>query len=188
MTKKEKINHTARDLFFKHGFKRVTIDEICRKSHVSRKTYYTIYENKNALILNLLKELTEDSIAQFKDIIYSNLSFTEKIEKSLAQKYSFSKTISKEFVADLMDPGAGEILTYWQLIMQDSMILLKEFLQDAQRKGEMNPNLKLSYVMWFMQHMTDLMKSEELLSQFDDMEDMTRQLSESMIYGLMPVK
>jgi AcrR family transcriptional regulator len=41
LTNKEQIEHKARELFWKHGFKKVTIDEICKKANVSRKTYYT---------------------------------------------------------------------------------------------------------------------------------------------------
>ena len=62
MTKKQKIEQVAKELFLKYGFKKVTVDEICRKAHVSRKTYYTFYENKNALVLYIVDEISRQSL------------------------------------------------------------------------------------------------------------------------------
>ena len=40
------ILEAAKELFFKHGFKRISIEDICNKADVSRRTFYVYYENK----------------------------------------------------------------------------------------------------------------------------------------------
>ncbi|WP_372931944.1 TetR/AcrR family transcriptional regulator, partial [Mariniphaga sediminis] len=40
------IMKTARELFWKHGFRRVTIQEICEKAGVSKMTFYKHFPNK----------------------------------------------------------------------------------------------------------------------------------------------
>jgi len=49
MAKKDipaEILEAAKELFFKHGFKRISIEDICNKADVSRRTFYVYYENK----------------------------------------------------------------------------------------------------------------------------------------------
>lgn len=188
MTKKEKIEYVARELFLKHGFKKVTIDEICKKAHVSRKTYYTFYDNKIALVLFVINDISSDTIRKFKTVIEGEGTFAEKMEQALELKYEFSKTITMEFVADFFDPGAVEILEYWQKMMLESMSLLTEFLKEGQRTGEMNPDLNLDYVMWYFQKLSEVIKSPEIAGMFANAEEMTKQISKTMIYGIMPIR
>ncbi|HFS67286.1 MAG TPA: TetR/AcrR family transcriptional regulator [Flavobacteriia bacterium] len=47
---KEKILHTATDMFLNIGFKSVTMDDIADKMAISKKTIYTYYKNKQTLI------------------------------------------------------------------------------------------------------------------------------------------
>lgn len=188
MTKKQKIEHTAKELFLKHGFKKVTIDEICKKAHVSRKTYYTIYENKNALVMYIINQIATDNIRQFRNVIDGSASFADKMQQSMALKYEFSKTITMEFVADIFDPGAVDILEYWKTVMQESMVLLLNFLKEGQRTGEMNPELNLNYVMWYFGKMSDILNAPEAMSLFESAEDLVKQVSTTMIYGIMPEK
>lgn len=186
MTKKQKIEAVSMELFLKHGFKKVTIDEICRKAHVSRKTYYTYYENKTALVLFTIDNISDNNFLRFSEIIEGDASFTDKLAAALDLKYEFSKKISMEFVADFFDPGATEILNYWKSKMQASIDLLFKFFQKAQSRGEMNPNLKLEYVMWLYHKFSDIMSSGELLTMFESPEELTRQISQSLVSGILP--
>ena len=66
--------------------------------------------------------------------------------------------------------------------------MLVDFLKKAQAKGEMNPDLNLNYVLWLMQKQVEFCSSPELMSMFPDVETMTRQLNQSLIYGILPIK
>jgi len=188
LTKKEQIEITAKDLFWKHGFKKVSIDEICKKSNVSRKTFYTFYENKNALVIFIFHETIESIKAINNQIFEADIPFTEKLEQMLIRKIKMSESLSLEFIADFYNPDAGEIFNFFQKFMDDTLYSTREFLRKAQEKGEMNPNLNLDYVIWIMQKIMELCSSSELISMFPTAESMTRQIAESMLYGIMPVK
>ena len=41
MNKKEIVIQTARELFTKYGYKKVSMDEIAKESNVTKKTIYT---------------------------------------------------------------------------------------------------------------------------------------------------
>ena len=187
MTKKQKIEQVAKELFLKYGFKKVTVDEICRKAHVSRKTYYTFYENKNALVLYIVDEISKQSLQDFRVLIDGPESFAEKMSKAMELKFEFSKSISMEFVADIFDPAATEIMEYWKKAMQESMLLLMNFLKDGQLKGEMNPDLNLNFVLWFYGKMSDILKAPESMSMFGSAEELVKQVTQVLVYGIMPV-
>lgn len=46
----EKILQTAKELFIKHGIRRVSIDDICQELHISKKTFYVYYSSKEELL------------------------------------------------------------------------------------------------------------------------------------------
>lgn len=47
---KEQILHTAIELFLSQGFKSITMDDIARELGISKKTVYTHYNNKEAIV------------------------------------------------------------------------------------------------------------------------------------------
>lgn len=68
---REKIIHKASELFLKIGFKSVTMDEIAQEMAISKKTIYTHFKNKTALV----KECAicvMDSITSGIDEIYAS--------------------------------------------------------------------------------------------------------------------
>ena len=187
-TKKEQLEFTATELFWKHGFKKVSIDEICKKANVSRKTFYTFFENKSALVIHLMKKMTDEAFLESRKIIEGEGTFAEKMEKSLNLKLERNKNMSIEFVADFYNPDSADILDCFNLIIKDSMSMLTEFLRKAQSTGEMNPDLNLNYVLWLMQKQIEFCSSPELMSMFPDVDTMTKQLTQSLIYGILPIK
>lgn len=185
LTKKEQIEHKATELFWKHGFKKVTIDEICKKANVSRKTFYTFYDNKTALVIALMTKLTDETFEESRQIIESDCTFAEKLEKSLQVKLQRNKEMSMEFVADFYNPDAIEILACFQEIMEKSMAMLVDFLKKAQQTGEMNPDLNLNYVLWMLQKQVEFCSSPDLMRMFPDVDTLTKQLTQTLIYGIM---
>lgn len=52
-TQQERIIDGARELFFRHGMKSITMDDIASHLGISKKTIYQYYEDKEGLILAL---------------------------------------------------------------------------------------------------------------------------------------
>ena len=53
------IKKTAAKLFLKYGLRSVSIDDICNELHISKKTFYTQFSQKEALIESVLMEHNE---------------------------------------------------------------------------------------------------------------------------------
>ncbi len=56
-----KIMHSAIELFKQYGFKSVTMDDVARRSGISKKTLYQHFDNKNTIVT--------DSMVWYKDTI-----------------------------------------------------------------------------------------------------------------------
>ena len=58
--KREALLNTGRRLFWKYGFKRVTISEICEEADVSKMTYYRCFENKTDLAKTIFDKVVKE--------------------------------------------------------------------------------------------------------------------------------
>ena len=76
----------AKELFWKHGFKRITIEEICSAANVSKMTFYKHFKNKMELVKYLLNHIYEKGMKQYRDIMNSDIHFSEKVKKKLDLK------------------------------------------------------------------------------------------------------
>lgn len=188
ISKKEIINSIAKELFWKHGFKKVSIDEICKKAHVSRKTFYTYYSNKNALVISILESMTNEMFDLYEKLIHDDSkSFSDKIAEMMQMKYEMNNDFSMEFVSDFYHPDSAEVLEFFKTVTVKSITITQEFFENAQQRGEMNQNLNINFVMWYMQKQIELMRSPEIQSMFDNAKDFTKQISELLIFGIMPL-
>ena len=53
------IMSTGKDLFWKYGMKRVTVEEICKEANVSKMTFYKYFGNKYELALAIIKSMVD---------------------------------------------------------------------------------------------------------------------------------
>ena len=92
---KDKIIHKATELFFKLGFKSVTMDDIACEMCISKKTIYKFFANKEMLIAegtNLIHNKIHNGI---QEIIALNLNAIEEnfvIRKMFAEMFKIAET------------------------------------------------------------------------------------------------
>ncbi len=132
MDKKEEVIKTARELFTKYGYKKVSMDEIAKKSGVTKKTIYTYFKDKDSMFLYFVQEelnLMRDSI---KNDELSNMSFVDNVAKSLYEMLLIRKnselisTISKELktnekAREFLNFYDGQILNYIESRISDEI-------------------------------------------------------------------
>ncbi len=189
MSKKEIIISTANELFLKHGFKKISVDEICKTACVSRKTYYTYFKNKEELVKQILDDISDFGFKLY-DEVYADetLTFAQKMEKGILAKTELSKKWSMEFFTDLMQMEDGDLLNYYNRIAEQSFKLMYDFMLSAQKKGELAPDLNIDYVMWLSQKQFEHINDPELLKMFSSIEDLTRQMSQVFVHGILSKK
>lgn len=87
-----RILNSAREQFYRHGIKRITMDDIARQLGISKKTLYKEYDDKNTL----LKELTETDVQLHrKNIAYIAKHSENAVDEIIQSMRYMGETFSK---------------------------------------------------------------------------------------------
>jgi len=111
---KSDIINTASDLFKKYGLRSVSIDDVCKELHISKKTFYNYFKQKEQLIEEAICLFHEESKNKHK---FPWVEFGEKNIIDILMDYdkSFKTTMeqNKKYFALYYD-----LEKYYPLILQ----------------------------------------------------------------------
>jgi AcrR family transcriptional regulator len=182
-----KIIETSRDLFWKHGLKRVTVEEICRKAGVSKMTFYKFFPNKVELAKYVYAREIDIGMKRFREIM-SNEDTTaqEKMEQMLMMKMEGTNDISREFLGDFYsNPELG--LSKW--VEEKGREAWREMIQDfrdAQRKGWFRGDFKPEGFLFIVNKFSEMITDENLLSLYGTPQEAIMEFSRFFTFGIMP--
>ncbi len=93
---RQNILKTAESEFLNYGIRSVSIDDICNQLHISKKTFYTEFRQKEELILYVLEVISERNRKEDKE--YSQLfSSYNAIDIVLAYRHPIFKERSSKY-------------------------------------------------------------------------------------------
>jgi len=176
LAKKEKIRETARELFFKFGIKRVSVEEICEKACISKVTFYKYYKNKMDLAIELRDELMEKGFAQFDEFNKMDIPFMEKINHMTRWQMEFYSQMNNEFVK--------EIVNLKEIEEEYKKRFLKN-IRSGQETGEVRSDLKLELVYLVTRKLQDISKDGTWKEYFSDYGEYVKQVRTILFYGLL---
>lgn len=176
----------SRELFWKHGFKRVTIEEVCQKAGVSKMTFYRFYSNKIELAKAVYDEEVNKGVQKFKAILAENIAPPEKIRKILFMKLEGANDVSQEFIRDFYASPELGLKTY---IEDKTKALWNEMLNDfrqAQQNGLFRKDFKPEFLLNLSSHLTGMLFDEKLLQLYNSPQELIMEISNFCIYGIAP--
>ena len=186
--KYQDILTTAKDLFWKYGIKRVSIEEICKEAKVSKMTFYKFFPNKIELSKTILDDVIGKSMQKWEELVNSEIPFQEKVKELFVIKIEASKNISMEFINDIYknpELGLQPIIEKHKLKSQSLFI---EFLNDSQKKGLIRQDIKIDFILHYVNHSSQIMDDEHLLTKYDHPHDLIMEVMNFLFYGLSPNK
>lgn len=179
--------NTSRELFWKYGFRRVTIDEICREAKVSKMTFYSYFSNKLDLARVVLDRVFEESMFSFRQILKENASPSEKMKKILQLKLDGSKDISNDFLSDFYNNPELGLTEYIEAKTKEVLEDTIEAFRDGQKEGWLRKDMNVDFIFYVMMKSTPLVSDPELLKMFNSPQELIMELSNFFIYGMSPV-
>lgn len=182
--KYEDLVKTARELFWKHGFKRVSVQEICSRSGVSKMTFYKFFSNKTELAKRVFLVEIEQGLNKFNRLIDEDMPVDEKLEKMILLKAEGTDSISQEFMQDFYLGGEPELQQFVEETTRDAWVGLLGNWKKAQQKGIFRDDLKAEFLMHMAFHMVELMRDEKLTSLYDSTQEMVLEITRFMLYGM----
>lgn len=83
MEKRNKMIQAAKKLFAEHGFEKTTMQKIADEAHLGVATLFRYFPKKEHLMIEVVKEVIEQQVPCFEEIVHSSKSGIEKIDDVL---------------------------------------------------------------------------------------------------------
>ena len=177
--KKTQIVETAESLFIQHGIKRITVEEICRRSGASKMTFYKYFPNKLELVKHMWNNWVEEGLVKMDEIESMDIPFPEKIHRMFQWKADLVSKMSTEFIEEIL-PIEFEREKIKQRFLT--------FIINAQRKGEIRPNIKPEFIMAAWDKLLELSGDDQLRRKYPDYLAFQRELKDFFWFGVLTGK
>ena len=172
----KQLIETAKDLFFKHGVKRITIEEICKKANVSKVTFYKYFSNKDELVRYIRDELISHGFSKYDEINELDIGFPEKVELITKWRIDFFSNIKSEFIEDILSTD--------DTIEEMKRRYLKN-IEAAQIKGEVRKDISPELIWLVTEKLNELVRDGSWKKVFSDYSVFQKQLRRMYFYGLL---
>ena len=128
---KERIIAKAREQFFRYGIKSVTMDDIARELGISKKTIYQHFEDKDAIVHQLMMAEMEQDKCEWEDLDKNTDNVIERIVKSME--------IMKQAFAEINPSAFFDIKKYhpktWELFQKHKQNFILESIRKDLLQG-----------------------------------------------------
>lgn len=177
---------TGKDLFWKHGFRRVTVEEICQKSGVSKMTFYKYFPNKAELAKKIMDKMFRESMDKFEKLMLSDIPFEEKMELQIRMKSEGTQDISEEFVKDIYGDPESELFGYWREKASEVIQVVVELYRQAQDQGHIRQDIKIDFILYMINKTFEFVNDDALISKYDTMQELILEINRFFLYGILP--
>lgn len=185
--KLQSIYNAARTLFWKHGMKRVSIEEICAEAGVSKMTFYKYFANKNDLAKNLLDRFFTNSMEEYRRIMDSEEPWSSRVRQAIKFKLESTHDFSQQLIQEMYKSGEPEILAFIQEWSARSLSMLMDDFRQWQAKGEVRADIKPEFLLLMLGKMAEIVTDEKIAGLYNTSEEMVHELINFYFYGLMPI-
>jgi len=183
--KYQSILNAGKRLFWKYGIKKVTVEDICREAGISRMTFYKHFPNKVDLAVYILKQLFNEYYDYFNNLFTSDLAFEEQLKRIIKIKLEASKNMSMEIVRDIYQSDIPELVELMENQKQKSSSITLDFIMQGKNAGYIRKDLKNEFVLFQLNQILEMMKSDELFTLYDDTQIMTKNILDYFFNGIL---
>ncbi|MFS0645170.1 TetR/AcrR family transcriptional regulator [Siminovitchia sp. 179-K 8D1 HS] len=182
--KMEQIFSASIELFFKYGFQKVSMNEIAHKANVSPATIYNYFGTKEQLYTDSLMNWLDKQLAQYEDILNSELSFLEITKKIMLLEAKNLKILADEFPKFPSSDLRGLIQMMDGYSEQKVVPFFKKFVALGKQEGYIRKDQSEEMMMrYFTMFQNELVRNWEGSNQKWTTENMD-QLMELFFYGV----
>lgn len=185
--KYEQIIIAAKELFWKFGISRVTVEEICIEADVSRMTFYKYFRNKTELIKTIIEKIYTASLERYDSIMAEDLSYQEKVRKIIVMKIEGTNDISKEFLKDFYNQSNQELVDFFNRKIKESLDRILSGFSEARENGDIRRDIKPEFLLYFLNRIFEMANDDELLRLYDSAQEMILEITNIFFYGILPV-
>ncbi|MFL2632377.1 MAG: TetR/AcrR family transcriptional regulator [Candidatus Marivariicella sp.] len=176
---------TAKNLFFKFGLRRVSVEEICNKASVSKMTFYRNFNNKEHIAIIILKDFLDESLKVYKNIMSKKISFSKKVENLILNDKNYIEKLGPEFISDVYN---YKTTMFSNLLEKSDALFYAELRNDftqAQNNGDLRKETPVDFYLHMMDSIKEKMNDQALKKLYKDEKVMLMDLTNFFFYGIM---
>jgi AcrR family transcriptional regulator len=176
----------GKQLFWKFGFKKVTVEEICKTAGISKMTFYKFYPDKLTLAKSIYSAEVQNGMIKFKEVMQSDKSAAEKMEMIMKLKSEATENISKEFLMDFYGDEETGLKQFITATTNNYIEQIIEEFKNAQARGDFRQDFKPEFVMYISQRIVDSINDPYLLELCGNPQEVILQLARLFTFGIAP--
>lgn len=181
-----KIKSTAREMFWKHGFRRISVEEICQKAGVSKMTFYKHFSNKTELAKTIFNDVVEAGEAKFREIMQSDLSPADRVKEIILMKLEGTKDLSPEFMHDFYTGGDIELTGFVAERTRKAWELLRVDYIKAQENGIFRKDFNPELLIKIQFKLVELIDDESIKKMYGSPQELIMEFANLLVYGIIP--
>ena len=182
------LMEAGRKLFWKYGFRRVTVDEICKEAEVSKMTFYRCFKNKTEIARTIFNEVIKKGIEKFNEIINADTEPSEKLKQILIMKMEGTNEISRDFLMDFYNSSDPGLKTFVEEVNRSSWEKIIAGFRYAQEMGWFRKDFKPEFLYYISQKLIPMCTDEELLKMYNTPQELIMEFLNFFTYGITPCK
>ena len=189
MEVKEQILNGARELYMRYGLKSITMDDVARHLSISKKTIYQFYEDKDALVLEVVNKEMSEQKCSIEEISDNSKDVIEEMMKTSDFLRSRVSKINPSLMFDLKKyhPKA------WQIFQQHKKQIvikhLKESFIRGIEQGYFRKGINIDILAYMRLEQVDMAFNPDVFPpEMFNLTEVTMSLFEHFVYGISTIK
>ena len=180
----DRLLESGRMLFWKYGFSKVSVEEICRGAGVSKMTFYRYFSSKTILAKQILERAVEEGITRFMGIMESDVPTEEKMRRIILMKMEGTADISREFIEDIYSSRGEELQHYMMQLTGKTAGMIVEAFRQAQEKGFFRKDFRPEMLIAMSMKMIDLLTEKKLNKLYSNANEMIVEMTRIITCGI----
>jgi AcrR family transcriptional regulator len=183
--KRSEIVRTAPALFLRHGIRKVRVEEVCAEAHVSKRTFYKYFRNKNQLAVGVLGELFDENRAQVEAVLALDCPIEDKMCHIIEVNSRLAAETSAAFYRETLDAESepGGFVLQEQRTWDERV---RRFYRDAQAQGQIRADINIDVLMVLLVRTRDLVRDPDLARLVPDLARLVEMVMKVFFYGILP--
>jgi AcrR family transcriptional regulator len=169
-----------------HDFRRVSLEAIAEKAHVSPTTIYNNFGTRENLVNEVIKSLMYSNLERNLALIHSKLPFPQKLMEIISGKLDMAGGVSSEIIQKLVSQDETIAPFVDQLYEEQIKPLWKEMVAEGKKEGYIDPGLDIEALLMYLDVIQAGFKARpELLKGLRKNVSLIEQLTHLMYFGLL---
>ena len=186
--KRAQLLTAAKALIWKHGMRRVSIEEICKEAGVSRMTFYKHFRDKDSIVLTILEALEKEGLERYRTIMKSELPFPDKVKALIRFKSEQADSLSHEFYHDIHQHAGPAVVELLDRMDRDSIRLFEKDIVQAQKQGHLRAGIHPKFFVYLLDKLIEMSHDEDLINMYPSLQAMIIELTNFYFYGILPAE